>query len=723
MKIAVVGGGPAGLYFSLLMKKARPEHDVLLMERNPAGATYGWGVVFSDRTLTSFREADYKTYEEITNRFIIWDAIDVRYRDQVIRCGGQVFSGIARKALLALLQARCAELGVTMGFERELGDLAELDGYDLVVAADGVRSTLREARADDFRPRFQTGRSRYIWFGTSRVFDSFTFAFRANSHGFFQAHAYPFDGRMSTFIVECDEGAWRAAGLDSADEQTSIAYCQKLFAEDLKGRPLVSNDSRWLRFETLKNKSWHHENIVLLGDAAHTAHFSIGSGTKMAMEDSIALVRALTGRSDIESALTDYELERKPRVQRLQEAARQSQTYFESTRFYKDMEPLQFAFHLLSRSGRIDYDDLRVRDAGFVGAVDRWFSSATGPARSWLAAPPAFSPTKLGEVEIANRVAVAASPTYAAHDGVPATGTLSGLVPTGAGLVFTDTVAVSEHGRITLGCPGLYSDEHVDAWKAEVERAGATSDTTLAVTLSHSGPRGSTRPRTLATDVGLSTGEGWQTVAASPQTYSRCSVPALEIAENGMNRVVEDFRSAARRARNAGFDIAEIHMGHGYLLASFLSPITNRRDESFGGSAENRLRFPLAAFDAVRAEWPADRPAGVALSASDWARGGLSVSDTVEIARALSNHGCAFVRVLAGQTTNNSTPRYDPYFLAHYADRLRNEAGISTIATGDITTVDRINTLVAGGQADLCLLQGIRGSGRWESGAGLQIFS
>lgn len=704
MKVAVIGGGPAGLYFSLLMKKSLPAHEVVVMERNEPGATYGWGVVFSDRTLTSFREADHDTYSAITDRFIIWDAIDVRYRDEIVRCGGQVFWGISRRTLLALLQARCAELGVVMKFEHEVTGPAELDGYDLVVAADGVRSTIREAHPDVFRPRSHTGRSRYIWFGTTRVFDSFTFAFRSNDHGFFQAHAYPFDGRTSTFIVECDEGSWRAAGLDGADEQASISYCEELFAPDLGGRPLLSNRSRWTRFVTLRNKSWHHENVVLLGDAAHTAHFSIGSGTKMAMEDSIALVKALENHADVPKALEGYELERKPRVERLQEAARQSQTYFEGTRHLAHMEPLQFAFHLLSRSGRIDYDDLRVRDARFVAAVDRSFCRAGQEPRPALAAPPAFARLRLGGIEVPNRVAVEAKPTDEAREGVPAPGTLQGLAGTGAGIIFTGIVAVSAEGRITPGCPGLYTKEHEREWTAETEAAGAGSAGILAVTLGHSGARGSTRPRTKFADVALGPDRCWPAEAASPHSYSSHSVPASEIDEAGMERVLEEFRSAAVRAREAGFQMIEVHMGHGYLLGSFLSPLTNRRRDRFGGSADNRLRYPAAVLEVVRSEWPPGAPVAVAVNASDWAPEGTGVSDAVEIARTLRERGCDLVRVLAGQTTSRSKPRYDPYFLTHYAARVRNEAGVATLATGDITSIDRVNTIVAGGHADLCLL-------------------
>ena len=495
MKVAVVGGGPAGLYLSLLLKKARPEHEVVVLERNPVGATYGWGVVFSDRTLTSFREADHKTYSQITDDFIIWDAIDVRYRGEVIRCGGQVFSGISRKALLRILTGRCEELGVDLSFEHEVADLTDLSDYDLVVGADGVRSTVREANEKTFKPSFVEGSSRYIWLGTRHPFDSFTFAFRSNEDGFFQAHAYPFDGSFSTFIVECDEGSWRRAGLHEADEASSIAYCQELFADDLGGQRLESNNSKWINFVTLKNRRWHHENTVLLGDAAHTAHFSIGSGTKLAMEDSIALAESLESRQDIAAALDDYQLERKPRVERFQEAARQSQSYFENTSRYRHMEPLQFAFNLLSRSGRIDYDNLRLRDPHFVGSVDRWFREQAiddrpSPA---FAAPPAFAPSQVDLLPAPNRVLVATEPSYSAVDGIPAEDELERAARTGAGVVLTSIVAVSEGGRMTPGCPGIYSDAQRDAWGRMLERARPATEGSFFMTLNHAGPRGATR--------------------------------------------------------------------------------------------------------------------------------------------------------------------------------------------------------------------------------------
>jgi anthraniloyl-CoA monooxygenase len=689
MRVAVVGGGPGGLYFSLLLKKELPHADVTIVERNPKGATYGWGVVFSDRTLTSFREADFKTYEQITDNFIIWDAIDVRYRDEIVRCGGQVFSGIARKKLLAILEERCLELGVRIEHERELDHLGDLAaGYDVIVGADGVRSIVRAAHENVFRPRITYGRSRYIWFGTERVLDSFTFAFRSTDEGFFQAHAYPFDGRMSTFIVECSEEAWRSAGLDQANEAESIATCERIFEPDLAGKALMSNQSKWINFVNLMNKRWHHENVVLIGDAAHTAHFSIGSGTKLAMEDSIALVNALVTKPDVGSALVDYQLERKPSVERFQDAARQSQTYFENTHRYTHMEPLQFAFHLLSRSGRMDYDDLRVRDRRFVASVDAHLAGRDG-VRTVVVEPAALAPLRLGNLTLRNRVAVTARDEAVRE-----------VAAGGAGLVFTRPLAVSAHGRATLLERGLYTDVDEAAWSEEI----AGVDSAVAATLNHSGPRGATHVRVDAADRPLLGEDAWTPLAASATRYARGSHVAAELDPQRMDEVVEAFAGAAIRATRAGFGLIEVHMGHGYLLASFISPLTNRREDEFGGTLENRLRFPLRVLDAVKAE-AKDKPVGVAFSASDWARGGLRLDDAIAAARAFKEHGCDVIRVLAGQTVARFRPHYDPYYLTYLADRIRNDVGIATIATGDITTVDHANTIVAAGRADLCLLR------------------
>lgn len=707
MKIATIGGGPGGLYCSLLLKKANPSLDVTVFEKNLRGATYGWGVVFSDTTLTSFREADYKTYVDITDNFVMWDAIDVRFKGELVRCGGQVFSGIARVTLLDILQRRCEELGVRLRFEEETSP-AGLEGFDLVIAADGINSASRAAQETSYGPRIEEGRSRYIWYGTACPFDSFTFIFKANEHGLFQVHAYPFDGHTSTFIVECDERSWRAAELNEATEEESIAYCEKLFADELRGHTLMSNQSKWIRFPTLTTRRWHARSdgtlpVVLLGDAAHTAHFSIGSGTKLAMEDAAALARSISEHHDITHALARYQLERKPVVERFQEAARQSQSYFESTRRYLDLGLEQFVFHLLTRSGRIDYGNLKLRDPYLVERVERWFagggSSETLPV---VAPPPAFTPLRLRHDVLANRVVMAPVSSYTGCEGKPDDLYLEPLksaLTSGSGLVLTDQIAVSDHARITTGCAGLYRDEHVDAWSRMIASM-PVGRAKIGARLNHSGRRGATRPRKVGLDRPLVSG-AWPLLAASPIAYGPNRVP--EQLGAGMIDVIEDFLAAARRADAAGFDLLVIEMGRGYLLGTFLSPLTNHRGDRFGGSLQRRMRFPLEVFDAVRREW--DKPLGTAVSATDWEPGGTSIDDALVFVNELHGHGCDFVEVTAGWTTPHFKPSYDPYFITSYSDRIRNECDIRTVLGGSITTTDRINTIVAGGRADLCILR------------------
>jgi anthraniloyl-CoA monooxygenase len=709
VKVNVLGGGPSGLYVALLLKKSHPDWKITVAERNPAGATYGWGVVFSDQTLTAFREADYKTYANITESFVLWDAIDVHAGGQLIRCAGHVFAGLARRRLLSILQQRCAELGVALRFQVEVEDLGELGDADLLIAADGVNSKIRAQYADIFKPRLAEGSARYIWFGTDRLFDAFTFIFRANEHGLFQVHAYPFDGTTATFIVECSEETWRRAGLHEADEAASLAYCEALFADHLRGRRLMSNYSRWLHFVTIKNARWSHGNVVLLGDAAHTAHFSIGSGTKLAMEDSIALAQAFERHTTIAAALKEYEQARKPRVEALQQAAAESQRYFEHTSRYQHFDPLQLAFHLLTRSGRITYDNLKQRDPYFVSDVERWFAETADEnairTNRMLAPPAMWTPLVLRGITLPNRVVLTPPLDDGAADGLLGarqTAQLARRALAGAGLVVAAPAAVSAAGRITPGCAGMYHPEHAAAWGQIVEQIHQTSAAKVALHLAHAGRRGATRPRSRGLDLPLRK-EAWPLLAPSALPFAPGSQTPKEMDCADLERVRDEFVAATRLADQARFDMLLLNMAQGYLLASFLSPLTNQRGDEYGGALKQRMRFPLEIFDAVRAAWPAEKPLAVALNADDCAPRGSELADAVAIARTLRERGCDLVAVYTGQTTIRSQPSYDAGALAQYSDVLRNEACIPTIATGYMTTSDQVNTLLAGGRADLCL--------------------
>lgn len=706
MKVNVLGGGPAGLYVSLLLKQGHPEWEIAIYERNPRGATYGWGVVFSDRTLTELREADPTTYREITDAFVLWDAIDVHFRGELIRCEGHTFAGIARRHLLDILLRRCEALGVPI-HHLTIDDPDTLRDADLLVAADGVNSTVRAKYASAFQPQTEQGATRFIWFGTDKVYDAFTFMFRESEHGLFQVHAYPFDATTSTFIVECMEETWQRTGLTETDEAASVAFCENLFADHLRGRRLLSNRSHWLKFLTLKNARWSHENIVLLGDAAHTAHFSIGSGTKLAMEDAIALAESFQQHDDLPTALRLYTLGRKPRVEAIQRAAAESQHYFENVKRYRHFAPPQFAFNLLTRSGRITYDSLRQRDPYFVSDVERWFrKSALPDAGALLVAPPmAFTPFAMRSVTLPNRLVIVPPPTYSARDGLPNDDHAVHLhqqARSGAGMVSTEPVAVSADGRITPGDLGLYDAAQAEAWARIMTTIHTETPAKIGMQVNHAGRRGSTRPRSEGLDKPLRM-ENWSLIAPSAIPYSRVNQTPRVMDCTDMERVQAEFVAAARTAADAGFDLLQLNMAHGYLLASFLSPLTNKRDDNYGGSLENRMCFPLAVFDAVRAIWPENRPLTVALTATDWVKGGFDLSDAIIVARTLKEHGCDLIAVHAGQTTISAHPIYDFEAFAGYSDVIRNEAGIPTLATAYTTTTGQANTLLAGGRADLCL--------------------
>ena len=714
MKIVILGAGPAGLYCALLIKKANPAHDITIIERNPADITYGWGVVFSDRTLASFQLADYKTFEQIRNQFVIWDAINVRYRGETIRCGGHVIASISRKRLLNILQRRCDELGIILRFGCEINDLADLPEHDLLIASDGVNSLVRKAYAAHFKPSLELGKARYIWLGTRKVLDAFTFVFRENEHGLFQVHAYPFSGTTSTFIVECDEATWLKASLDKADEAESIAYCEQLFVDDLDGTALLSNNSKWISFPTLKTQHWHLRRTVLLGDAAHTAHFSIGSGTKLAMEDAIALASAIEQHSDLETALSEYEIERKPVIELFQRAAQESQTYFETIKRYLSLDPMQFTFQLLTRSGRISYDDLRLRDAHFGDAINLWYMHKASDTCTLVAPPPMFAPLSLRGLTLPNRavllqrcqgIPIPQGDHDSQGDLPPPQGDRkeSPLLDMGVGLVMTAITAVSAEGRITPDCPEMYNADHVATWSQIVEAVHTRSSAKIAIQLGHAGRRASTRPRSQGLDRPLREGN-WSLLSASPIPYTPWSQIPKEMDRADIEQVCRDFVRSARMAQQANFDLLQLHFAHGYLLASFLSPLTNLRCDEYGGDLARRMRFPLEVFDAVHAVWPEYKPISVALSVYDYMNGGFTVEDAVVVASALKAHGCDVINILAGQTTPDSEPAYGRGFLTLLSDRVRNEAGIPTIVGGYLTTSDEVNTILAAGRADLCIM-------------------
>ena len=716
MKIAVVGGGPAGLYFALLIKQSRPDFDITVLERNRRDDTFGWGVVFSDQTLENFRAADAITFEKITASLAHWDDIDVHVRGRVIRSGGHGFSGIARKKLLNILQDRCEQLGVALRFRAEVrgdADLARhgVAGAAVIVAADGVNSAMRARHAAHFEPDLDVRKAKYIWLGTTFPFEAFTFYFVENAHGVFQAHCYRFDAETSTFIVECDDASWRNAGFDRLDLPGTVAACEALFAPWLNGHRLQSNAlasaAPWTSFVRVRNRTWFHDNIVLIGDAAHTAHFSIGSGTKLAMEDAIALARVLAGASPAADALTEYQNERMTEALRLQNAARNSMEWFENVKRYIRLEPEQFTYSLLTRSQRVSHENLRLRDGRYLTGVERWFAAGDTGARQQAPPLPMFTPYSLRAMTVSNRVVVAPMDMYSADEGTPGEFHLVHLGARalgGAGLLITEMTCVSPDARITLGCTGMYRAEHVAAWRRVVDFVHRHSAAKICLQLGHAGARGSTElPWEGGPDLPLDSG-AWDVIAPSAIRYAPTLPIPRAMNRADMDRVREDFVSATRMGLDAGFDMIELHCAHGYLLSSFITPLTNQRSDEYGGSIEKRVRYPLEVFSAMRAAWPADRPMSVRISATDWVEDGLTGDDAVSVARAFAAAGVDIVHVSTGQTSINAKPVYGRMYQTPFSDQVRNDLGIPTIAVGNITDADQVNSIIAAGRADLCAL-------------------
>jgi anthraniloyl-CoA monooxygenase len=713
LKIVSIGGGPAGLYFAILMKKADPAHDITVIERNRADDTFGFGVVFSDATIEQLGDADPETYAEIRANFAHWDDIDVHYQGEVLTSTGHGFSGLSRGTLLDILQRRARGLGVTLKFETDVPDITPYLGADLVLAADGVNSAIRTRYAAELQPDIDWRPNKFVWLGTTRPFPAFTFFFKPDRHGLWRAHCYQYDKGQSTFIVECTDKTWQAAGLDTASEDDTIAFCEDLFRAELQGHKLIKNRSLWRNFPIIRTKKWHTGNVVLMGDAAHTAHFSIGSGTKLAMEDSIALAQSLGRHEKVEDALNAYEAERRPVIDSFQRSAQVSLQWFEETeRYFGRLQPLQFAFSMLTRSLRISHSNLMVRDPKFVERVNRWFAGEAAnqscinvPAEA--APPPMFTPFRLRDMIVTNRVVVSPMCQYSAQEGMPNDWHLvhvGSRALGGAGLIVTEMTDVSRDGRITPGCTGIYTAEHAAAWKRVVDFVHTHSAGKIGIQLAHAGRKGSTcLPWDGGYDRPLPDGN-WPILAPSPLPYYADSQVPKAMDRADMDTVRDDFVRSARYAIEANFDLIELHFAHGYLLASFLSPLTNRRTDAYGGTLANRLRYPLEIFDAVRAVWPRDKPISVRISATDWMPDGFQPDDAVEVARALKAHGCDIVDVSAGQTVPEAQPVYGRLYQTPFADRVRHDADMPTMTVGNISSYADVNSILAAGRADLCVL-------------------
>jgi anthraniloyl-CoA monooxygenase len=708
-RIVCMGGGPAGLYSAILFKKALPKASVEIFERNRPDDTFGWGVVFSDKTMGNFLEADAPSHARIADEFYHWDDIDVHFKGQTIRSGGHGFAGISRRMLLNILQKRAASLGVKQSFQYELDDTKQFDDADLLVIAEGANSKARALQAEKFDPSIEVRKCRYIWLGTTQKFTAFTFAFEKTEFGWFQIHAYQFSKDLSTVIVETREETWAAHGLDKADIDQSIAFCEKLFAAYLSNAPLLSNarhlrGSAWLNFNRIVCNRWHDGTRVLIGDAAHTAHFSIGSGTKLAMEDAISLVQHVSHAKDVESGLESYQTERSVEAQKLQNAARNRMEWFENVARYENMEPLQFAYSLLSGSQRIGHANLKLRDSKFIDKIETDLAGVSGVEQP---RPPMFLPFRLRGMQLVNRVVVSPMAQYRAVDGVPVDWHVvhyGARATGGAGLLFTEMTCTSADARISPGCTGLWNETQRAAWQRIVEFVHAESQARFCLQLGHAGRKGSTQLGWQEADRPLAAGN-WPIWAPSPLAYlPGISQVPQEMTPVQMDAVENDFVRAATLGAAAGFDMLELHMAHGYLLATFLSPLTNVRTDEYGGSVENRLRYPLRVLRAVRAAWPADRPMSVRLSACDWAEGGLSEADVIVIARAMAAAGADILDISSGQTVAAQRPVYGRMWQTPLADMVRNLAGIPTIAVGNIFEADHVNSIIAAGRADLCAI-------------------
>ncbi|WP_187970744.1 bifunctional salicylyl-CoA 5-hydroxylase/oxidoreductase [Aquibium microcysteis] len=713
MKIAVLGGGPAGLYFAISMKLRDAAHDVTVIERNRPDDTFGWGVVLSDETLDNLAKNDPVSAERIRAHFAYWDDIAVTYRGTRTVSSGHGFCGIGRKQLLILLQARARELGVELAFETEAREPRfYMERYDLVVASDGLNSKTRTAFADIFKPDIEMRACKFVWLGTHQKFDdAFTFIFEETDKGWVWAHAYQFDPDTATFIVECSQETWDNFGFGTMSKEESIATCEAIFKDHLGGHPLMSNanhvrGSAWINFPRVLCERWSHENLALMGDAAASAHFSIGSGTKLAVESAIALADYVTSEPTLAAAFAKYEAARRTEVLKLQSAARNSLEWFEDIARYLNLDPVQFNYSLLTRSQRISHENLRLRDAAWLAGAERWFQQQAGSTGN-AARAPMFAPFRLRDMELANRVVVSPMAQYKAIDGCPTDWHFAHYAERakgGAAMVTIEMTCVSPEGRITPGCPGFYAPEHETAWKRLVDFVHAETEAKICAQIGHAGAKGSTQVGWEDADAPLPSGN-WPLMAASAVAWSEANAVPKAMDRADMDMVRDEFVASARMAERCGFDMIELHMAHGYLLSSFITPVTNRRTDDYGGSLENRMRYPLEVFHAVRAVWPDAKPISVRISANDWVgEDGVTPQEAVAIARMLKEAGVDICDVSAGQTSRRAKPVYGRMFQTPFSDRIRNETGMATMAVGNIYEPDHVNSILMAGRADLVCL-------------------
>lgn len=712
MKIACLGGGPAGLYFAISMKLKNEACEIDVYERNRADDTFGWGVVLSDETLANLNDNDPVSSEEIRKNFAYWDDLAVMFKGERLMSSGHGFCGIGRKKMLLILQDRARELGINLHYETEIEDIEGLRRrVDLLVACDGINSRTRTLYEDYFKPELDVRACKFVWLGTRQKFDdAFTFIFEETGHGWIWAHAYQFDDDTATFIVECNEETWQAYGFGGMSQQESIEVCQEIFKNHLGGHELMTNaghirGSAWLNFTRVTCEKWYHENVVLLGDSSATAHFSIGSGTKLAVESAISLTKYLCESDSMEDAFIKYQEERRQDVLRLQSAARNSTEWFEHIERYLHLDPVQFNYSLLTRSQRISHENLRLRDPDWLQSAERWFQAASGAKNN--SRPPMFAPFKLRDMSLKNRIVVSPMAQYKAVDGTPTDWHFSHYAERakgGAGLVTVEMTCISADARITPGCTGLYKEEHEAAWRRLTDFVHAETEAKISCQIGHAGRKGSTQLGWEEMEAPLKEGN-WDLVSASPIAWSERNQVPREMTREDMERVCAEFAAAAEMANRAGFDMIELHAAHGYLLSSFISPVSNHRTDEYGGALENRLRYPIEVFNNIRAVWPDEKPISVRISATDWlGDAGVDADEGVEIARSFSAAGADVIDVSAGQTSTQAKPVYGRMFQTPLSDRIKNEAGLSTMTVGNIYETDHVNSILMAGRADLVCL-------------------